>query len=401
MTPLNQNPIAGGAQPRLVTAALFAVIVSALMAGCGQRQPPVIPPMEVAVVELEAEDIPLYLDMIGQTLGSVDIPIRARVDGVLEEIHFLEGREVSKGQLLYVIDPLPYQTRVVEAEGRLAEARTQLAKAESDLQRIRPLAEMDAVSQQDLDSAVAQFEAAQGTLQAAEAQLKQANIELSYTRITAPVDGSISITEARVGEYVGREPNPVVLNVVSRTDPIRVRFSINEREYLRFSREIAQGIRSEEPTNDPQASQLQLILADGELYEHRGRIVSFDAAIDPNTGTLTLEADFPNPDRIVLPGQFARVRGAVDVRRNAVAVPQRAVIELQGLYQVAVVDADGTVEVRSVEMGPRVDNRWIVDAGLAPGERIALEGLQRLQTGATVVARVEESDESGSSQGPM
>ena len=357
-----------------------------------------MPPMEVAVVELVAEDIPIYLDMIGQTLGSVDIPIRARVDGVLEEIHFLEGRRVEKGQLLYVIDPLPYQTSVVEAEGRVAEARTRLAKAQSDLERIRPLAEMDAVSQQDLDSAVAQFEAAQGALQAAEAQLKQANIQLGYTRITAPTDGSIGITEARVGEYVGREPNPVVLNVLSQTDPIRVRFSINEREYLRFQREIAQGLRAENPADNARASNLQLILADGVLYEHRGRIVRFDASIDPGTGTFTLEADFPNPDRLVLPGQFARVRGAVDVRRNAVAVPQRAVIELQGLFRVAVVDDDGTVELRSVQMGPRVDNRWIVDSGIEPGERIALEGLQRLRTGAKVVAKMEPTDSSSSSR---
>lgn len=360
-----------------------------------------MPPMEIGVVDLVAEDIPIYLDMIGQTLGSVDIPIRARVDGVLEEIHFLEGRRVTEGQLLYVIDPLPYQTRVVEAEGRVAEARTNLAKAESDLERIRPLAEMDAVSQQDLDSAVAQFEAAQGSLQAAEAQLKQANIELSYTRIEAPTNGSIGITEARVGEYVGRDPNPVVLNVVSRTDPIRVRFSINEREYLRFSREIAQGLRQEEPTEDPEASHLQLILADGALYEHLGKIVSFDAAIDPGTGTLTLEADFPNPDRIVLPGQFARVRGAVDIREGAVAVPQRAVIELQGLYQVAVVADDGTVEIRSVEMGPRVDSRWIVDSGLEAGERVAIEGLQRLRTGAQVVANVVDTSGGSNGQGPQ
>ena len=150
--------------------AIIAALIS--LAGCSRPEPPTMPPMEVAVVELVAEDIPIYLDMIGQTLGSVDIPIRARVDGVLEEIHFLEGRRVEKGQLLYVIDPLPYQTSVVEAEGRVAEARTRLAKAQSDLERIRPLAEMDAVSQQDLDSAVAQFEAAQGALQAAEAQLK-------------------------------------------------------------------------------------------------------------------------------------------------------------------------------------------------------------------------------------
>ena len=205
-------------------AALFAVAI--LTAACSRPEPPTMPPMEVAVAEVQPRDIPIYLDMIGQTLGSVDIPIRARVDGVLEEIHFLEGRDVTKGQLLYVIDPTPFEAKVVEARGRLAEAQTRLAKADSDLARIRPLAEMDAVSKQDLDAAVAQFEAAEGSLQAAKAQVEQAEIQLGYTRITAPVDGLIGITEAKVGEYVGRSPNPVVLNVVSQTDPIRVRFSI-------------------------------------------------------------------------------------------------------------------------------------------------------------------------------
>ena len=364
---------------------LLALPVLGLVA-CGGKQAPTLPPMEVAVFEAEPRDIPLYLEMVGQTLGSVDIQIRARVDGVLEEMHFLEGRRVEKGQLLYVIDSRPFEAKVVEAEGRLAEARTRLANAASDLERIRPLAEIDAVSEQDLDGAVAKFEAAQGSLQAAEAQVEQARIELGYTRITAPVDGSIGITMARVGEYVGRSPNPVVLNVVSQTDPIRVRFSINEREYLRFSREFAASMRDVDDINPDQRT-LELILADGVIHDHRGDVVSFDAAIDPNTGTLTLEADFPNPDRIVLPGQFARVRGVMDERKGAIAVPQKAVIETQGLFQLAVIADDGTVELRRVQMGPRVDGEWIVESGLDAGERIALEGLQRLRTGAKVVPK--------------
>ena len=365
---------------------LMPAVLALVLVACGGKQAPEMPPMEIAVLEAVPRDIPLYLEMVGQTLGSVDIQIRARVDGVLEEMHFLEGRRVEKGQLLYVIDARPYKAKVVEAEGRLAEARTRLANAASDLERIRPLAEMDAVSEQDLDGAIAQFEAAEGALQAAEAQVEQAKIELSYTRITAPVDGSIGITMARVGEYVGRSPNPVVLNVVSQTDPIRVRFSINEREYLRFSREFAASMRDVDDINRDRRT-LQLILADGVIHDHRGDVVSFDAAIDPNTGTLTLEADFPNPDRIVLPGQFARVRGVMDERKGAIAVPQKAVIEAQGLFQLAVVADDGTVELRRVQMGPRVEGEWIVESGLEAGERIAIEGLQRLRTGVKVVPK--------------
>ncbi|MGB5165744.1 MAG: efflux RND transporter periplasmic adaptor subunit [Woeseiaceae bacterium] len=354
------------------------------MAACEQEAPREAPPLEVAVLKVEARDIPLYLDMVGQTQGSVDIPIRARVDGVLEEMHFLEGRPVTKGQLLYVIDSRPYQSQVAEAEGRLAQARTGLAKASSDLDRIRPLAEMDAVSKQDLDGAIAQFEAAEGAMQAAIAQVDQAEIQLGYTRIKAPVAGLIGITQAKVGEYVGRSPNPVVLNVVSRTDPIRVRFSINEREYLQFRRRLASEMRNID-TKDATDAGLQLILADNTIHAHRGRVVTFNSAIDPTTGTLTLEADFPNPERLVLPGQFARVRGMVEMRSGAIAVPQRAVMETQGLFQLAVVADDNTVELRRVVMGPRTDGLWIVDSGLQVGERIALEGLQRLRTGMSVV----------------
>lgn len=375
-------------------AALATLALTTILGACGGPEPPTMPPMEVAVIDVQPRDIPIYFDMIGQTRGSVDIPIRARVDGVLEEIHFLEGRPVEKGQLLYVIDPAPYQSKVVEAQGRLAEAQTQLAKATSDLERIRPLAEIDAVSQQDLDGAVAQYEAARASKQSAQAQVEQAEIQLGYTRIRSPIDGLIGITEAKVGEYVGRDPNPVVLNFVSQIDPIRVRFSINEREYLKFRRQFAESIR-EKDVDKPDRPTLQLILADGSIHDHPGGIVTSDAAIDPTTGTLTLEADFPNPDRIVLAGQFARVRGVAEERTGALVVPQRAVMEIQGLYQLAVVGDDGMVEIRQVEMGPRVDDEWIVNSGLQTGERVALEGLQRLRPGAKVVAKPAPAPEGG------
>lgn len=364
----------------------LAVTVAAALVACEGPTPPTPPPIEIAVLEVQPQNVPIYFDMIGQTSGSVDIPIRARVDGVLEQMLFREGRSVAKGELLYVIDPAPYESKVVEAEGRLAESKTLLAKAKSDLDRIRPLAEMDAVSKQDLDSAVAQYEAAQASEQSAGAQVEQAQIQLEYTRIRAPIDGLIGISKAKVGEYVGRDPNPVVLNFVSQTDPIRVRFSINEREYLRVSRQLAETVRSDADF-DAQRANLELILADGSTHDHPGKIVNIDAAIDPTTGTLTLEADFPNPDRVVLAGQFARVRGQAEERPNAIVVPQRAVMEIQGLYQLAVVDNDGIVEIRQVQMGPRVNDDWIVESGLDAGERIALEGLQRLRPGTKVIAK--------------
>jgi membrane fusion protein (multidrug efflux system) len=363
---------------------LLAVIllVLAALAGCDKQEPPQLV-LDIPVVSVIQKDVTIPIELVGTTRGSVDIPIRARVEGFLESLEFMEGREVSKNQLLYTIDPRPFQAKVVEAQGRLAEARTMLAKAKSDLARIRPLAEMKAVSQQDLDSAVAEYEAAKGSVQAAEAQVEQANIELSYTRIHSPIDGRIGISKAKVGEFVGREPNPVVLNYVSQADPIRVRFSVNERIYLERARRFAE-LRMQSQDELESRHGLELILADGAVHSHRGHVVAYDAAVDPTTGTYTMEADFPNPDGIVLAGQFARVRAIVETRRDALLVPQRSVSELQGNYRVFVVTPGNTVELRDVQPGPRIDDLWLIEKGLEPGERVAVEGLLRLQNGMTV-----------------
>ena len=362
------------------------VAAAALLSACGASEPPPAPPPEIAVVEVIQRDTRITQDFVGQTLGSTDIPIRARVEGVLESRNFHEGRAVEEGQLLYTIDPHPFRTRVVEAEGRLAESRTMLAKAGADLARIRPLAEMKAVSQQDLDAAVAQRDAALGALQASEAQLELANIELGYTRIQSPINGYIGISKAEVGEFVGAPPNTVVLNYVSLTDPIRVRFSINERDFLRLRRALAERRREgrELTAEDAEKGQVQLILADGSIHEHIGQVVATDAAMDSNTGTFTLEADFPNPDAIVIAGQFARARIGSEYYKDALLVPQRAVSELLGNYRVFVVDSDGVVSLKEVELGPQVGRLRLVESGLQPGERVAVEGLLKLKEGATI-----------------
>jgi len=296
---------------------------------------------------------------------------------------FEEGRAVSKDQLLYTIDARPFESKVVEAQGKVAEATTMLAKSKSDLARIRLLAEMKAVSQQDLDSSVAQYEAAKGSLQAANARLEQARIELSYTRIESPIDGRVGISEAKVGEFVGAAPNPIVLNYVSQTDPLRVRFSINERDYLIYARRFAE-FREKSGDELRSTRGLELILADGTIHPHRGYVVSFDAAINPATGTFRLEADFPNPNNIVLAGQFARVRGVTEVRKDALLVPQRAVTDLQGMFQVVVITPDDTAVIREVTVGPQIDKLWLIEKGLKPGEWVALEGIQRLRNGMKV-----------------
>lgn len=359
----------------------LAACVSLL--GCEQKEPPAPPPLKVPTIEVHQQDVPVILELVGQTLGSRDIPIRARVDGVLESIEFLEGRLVQKDQLLYTIETRPFDAKVVEAQGYLAEAETTLTKEKSDLNRIRPLAEINAVSQQDLDSAVAKFEAAKGKLQAANAQVEQAKIQRGYANIYSPITGRIGLTRAKVGEYVGKDPNPIVLNYVSQTDPIRVRFAINEKEWLRFARKFSQKIK--EFDEEEEESALELILADGSIHDHKGEVTSFEAAINADTGTLTLEADFPNPDSIVLAGQFARVRAQVEVLRDALLVPQRAINELQGNFQVLVVTAENIIEVRTVELGPIHENMRVIKKGLEPGERVATEGLLRLRNGMKII----------------
>lgn len=367
-----------------------ALLLLVLAMGCSEPPPPSPVPLEIAVTPVVERDQPVVLDMVGETRGSSDIPIRARVEGVILSRHFTEGRKVEIGDLLYTIDPSPFESMVVEAEGYLAESRTRLAKARSDLARIRPLAEMKAVSQVDLDGAIAQFEAATGGVQASEARLEQARIELGYTKIYAPIGGRIGISEADVGEFVGKPPNPVVLNFVSRTDPIRVRFSIDERRFLHLSR------RMKEIENNAAEHQgaLELRLADESVHPYRGTIVATDAAVDPMTGTFTLEADFPNPEEFVVAGQFARIRASVETIENALLVPQRAIGELQGRFHVFVVGADGEVQIRPVELGAKIDRLQVVSSGLQPGDRVAVDTM-RLRPGMKVAPSVVALDAQG------
>ncbi len=368
----------------LGSSALCAALVAA---ACGPPDVAAPPPLQIPVIEVIERDQPIILEMVGQTLGSSDIPIRARVEGVLESIHFVEGRPVAKDDLLYTIDPRPFEAKVVEAQGRLAEARTLLAKSKADLDRIRPLAEMKAVSERDLDGAVAQYEAAIGSATAAQAQLEQVEIVLGYTRIHSPIEGRIGLSKAKVGEFVGRAPNPVVLNLVSDTDPIRVRFAIDERRYLMFARQLREVAQEA-------GARLQLILADGSVHEYEGRVVAADAAVNPTTGTFTLEADFPNPDNVIVAGQFGRVRAVVETRRNALLIPQRCISELQGNFRVFALTPDGRVQLRNVQPGPKIGSLQIIESGLEPGERVALEGAL-LRDGMKVVGKLAEPDESG------
>jgi len=367
--------------------------------GSGEQAAP--PPLPVVVAEVEVRDVPLSMEMVGSTRGTQDVPIRARVEGFLETMNFREGRFVDKGDLLYTIDPEPFAAKVVEAQSQLASAQTTLAKAEADLGRIRPLAEMKAVSEQDLDSAVAMDEAARAGVQAAEAGLRLAEINLGYTKIYAPIDGLIGLTKAKPGEFVGREPNPVVLNVLSDINPIRVRFSISESEYLILARTFMKnnpgvderrdrGLDTDN-SGDDNTDNLILILADGSEHPYKGYTVAASQAIDPTTGTYTVEAAFPNPNSVLLPGQFARVRAPYQTIENAVLVPRKAVVDMQGQFQVYVVNDQNVVESRKLKLGPNKNLNVIVEEGLSGGEAVIVEGLQKVRPGMIVAPKAADA----------
>ena len=350
--------------------------------------------LEVQVTQATRRDVPLTLDMVGTTLGMQDVPIRARVEGFLETMDFEEGTFVKKGDRLYSIDPQPFQAKLVEAQSQLAAARTNQAKAKADLERIRPLAEMKAVSEQDLDGAVAQEAAARAGVRASEAVVDLAEIELSYTQILAPIDGLIGLTKARPGEFVGRDPNPVVLNTLSDIDPIRVRFSISENEYLIMGRTyMANNNQGNRNRRSNRKSDLVLFLSDGSEHPYKGKVIAAAQSIDFETGTYTLEAAFSNPTKLLLPGQFARVRALYQVLSGVVVIPRQAVSELQGLFRVYVVNTGNVVEVRNVELGPETGNDVVVEAGLEAGETVIVEGVQKVRPGVTV--RPEQTSPAG------
>ncbi|MCB2222073.1 MAG: efflux RND transporter periplasmic adaptor subunit [Bacteroidetes bacterium] len=351
---------------------------------CGQKEQQQAPPPGVTIVEVKQKDVPIIDEFVGQTYGQSDIAIRARVDGFLEGVHFQEGSQVKKGQLLYSIDPAPQMARVTEAMSKVAEAKTILAKAESDVTRYRPLAEINAVAQSDLDAAEAQYGAAKASLEAANASLDYANIQLSYTKIYSPINGFIGKTEAKVGDYVGREPNPVVLNEVSNIDTILVQFSISETEYLKVMQQVAKLIEKGEKLKKNTKQPLELILADGSIYKYDGYVDFANRQIDPTTGTMLIQASFPNPDKVLRPGLYGKVRATMNVIKDALLIPQKAIMEIQGIYNIYVVDTANTIQIKQVKVGEKFKADWIILEGLNPSDRVIVEGLQKVRTGQKV-----------------
>lgn len=358
----------------LVKKILFAApLLLTVMVACKQKEEKkdaVVP--EVNIVAAGQRTVPVFTDYVGQTYGQSDIDIRARVDGWVVSMHFKEGDPVRKGQLLYVIDDLPIRERIEAARARLAQSNTMMARAKSDLDRVEPLAKMNALSQRDLDAAKATYDASRGEVEVAKSQLNTANLELGYTRITAPISGIIGISKVQVGDYVTRTSTMTEpLNTVSTVGSVRVRFPISESEYLRFARRVRT-----EPAKGAALKSIpvELILADGTVFPEQGSIDLANRQVDPATGSLLLQAVFRNEMGLIRPGQYVKVRFKTDEYKDAILLPQQAVSQLQGIYQVFVVNDSSKLAPRVVKPGARVGSNWIIAEGLKAGEKVAVVG---------------------------
>ena len=360
---------------------LFGLALILASAGCkneaGSTASEAAP--DVQVTEVLQRDLPIHAEWVGTTDGSVNATIQARVTGYLVTRTFDEGAFVMKGELLFEIDPRPFQAALAEAKGELSKTEARLVKTELDVKRDTPLALAKAISQKDLEDSIQLNAAAKGALASAKAAVEQARLNLSFTRIEAPIDGITGIAKAQIGDLVG--PNTGSLTSISTVDPIRVYFPISEQEYLKAAEKVQAAYKDPNRKRD---DRLELTLSDGSLYPHKGNFLLADRQVDVKTGTIRVAALFPNPGNVLRPGFFARVRAVTRMKQGALMVPQRALTELQGRHQIAVVGTDNKVEIRSVKVAERTGNLWVIEEGLQAGERIIVEGLQKVKAGITV-----------------
>jgi membrane fusion protein (multidrug efflux system) len=362
---------------------LWSILILAVI-GCRPDAPsvPAGPAAEVEVMDVVQEDVPIYSEWVGTTDGLVNASIQAQVTGYLMKRDFMEGAFVKKGHLLFEIDPRPFLAALAEAKGQLGQAQAQYTKAELDVRRDKPLAKAKAISQKELDDSIQTLAGAKASVSSAKAAVERTQLNLNYTSIKAPIDGVVGIAKAQVGDLVG--PGTGELASISTLDPIRVYFPVSEQEYLKAAEKVQDAYRNQ---GTPREGTLELILSDGSVYQHKGRFLLADRQVDVRTGTIRIGALFPNPGNVLRPGLFARVRAITQTKKDAILLPQRAVMELQGNYQVGLVSSDNKVEIRPITVGERVGNRWVIDQGLQPGERVVVEGLQKVRAGMTVAPK--------------
>ena len=357
----------------LVVPALALAAVIADACGTSKAATPPPPPPRVSVVTVAPERVELTSEWIATLDGYVNAQIRPQVSGYLIKRDYEEGAVVRRGQTLFEIDPRPLQASLAQTEAQLGEAQAQLGKTERDLARDRPLAEQHAIAQSQLDNDVQANLAAQAAVKSAEAAIQTAQLNVGFTRVTSLIDGVAAIATAQIGDLVGPS---TLLTTVSQINPIRAYFPLSEQEYLQMAERI--NGRAGHPSAAPwqPGTGVTLVLADGSVYSHPGAFLAADREIDAKTGTIRISAIFPNPDRTLRPGQYGRVRAATSIKPDALLVPQRAVTELQGTFQVRVVGTGNVVSTRAVMPGERIGSRWIIDHGLTPGTRVVVEGPQ-------------------------
>jgi RND family efflux transporter MFP subunit len=366
----------------LATVAL-TIALSIFASGCNRGQATTATPLpEVEVATVEQRDVPVYSEWVATLDGYVNAEIRPQVSGYIIKQDYKEGSLVRKGQVLFEIDPRPFQATLDRAKGDLAQAEAQLGKSTLDVERDTPLAEARAIAKSQLDNEVQAKLGAQAAVESSKAAVEQAALNLEWTRVTSLVDGIAGIAQVQIGNLIG--PNSV-LTSVSQVEPIKAFFPISEREYVLVQKEDS-GV-STKHTIRLFGNSLKLILTDGSTYPQKGKILLADRQVDPNTGTIRIVAAFPNPGNVLRPGQYGRVRVETNMKKGALLLPQSAVAESQGSYQVVVVGSDHKVRMRTVKPGQTVGTMWVIDEGLQPGEQVVVEGLQKLKEGTLVAPK--------------
>jgi membrane fusion protein (multidrug efflux system) len=375
------NPIWWGSGIFFKTLVALATIPLLLSSACrGKPTAKAAQPPLVEVATVTQADVPIYHEWIGVLDGLVNAQIRAQVAGYLLTQNYREGDPIKKGDLLFEIDSRPFKAALDQAQGVLAQAEAKLGKTELDVKRYAPLVKDRAISQEEYDDAVQANLEAKAAVVSAKAQVEQAQLNLEFTKITSPIDGIASIARAQIGDLVG--PATGELTTVSTVDPIKVYYNVTEQAYINFSKQFT---TESDRYGRLRQLEIDLVLTDGTVYPLKGKIYAADRQIGVTTGALRVEALFPNPGNSLRPGEFARVRIKLDLKRDSLLVPQRAVSELQGNFQVAVVDPDNKVRIQPVRVGDRTGNLWAIDEGLHPGDRVVVEGTQKIKEGMTVV----------------
>ena len=366
-----------------VAAPAFATVLALAALACKETAPETAPAVpEVVVTEAIQKDVPLYSEWVGTTEGFVNAQIHPKVSGYLLKQDYKDGDHVSEGQLLFQIDDREYKAALDQALGNLAQVQAQLKRHQQDLVRYTTLYKSAVISKQEFDTQTQTTRASAAQVQAAQAAVESAQLNMQWTRVISPIGGIAGIAKAQVGDLVGPT---TLLTTVSQIDPIKVTFPISEREYLHFAERIKQHEENGVAKNEPE---LQMVLADGRTYKYRGHFYVANRQVNVQTGTIIIQGTFPNPDYLLRPGLYAKIRVAADVERGAVLVPQSAVLETQGQAQVAVVGADSRVSLRTVKTGKQAGSLRIIKEGLKPGERVIIEGLQKVSDGMEVKPRL-------------